>query len=576
MAVKFDFDSIKQRVLDSLKAKSEWADILPYGVLDNLITVICQEMAYEVQYKEYLTFENWWALARNRSSLLAIAPVLNYAIEKKVGAIGTVRVSSDKDFAGTHTSNIPIPKYFQFGNTTLFVIAKQDYVIPFTMNYLDLDVIQGERKYLQFIPQGINFETKEIIEDSLENSYYDLYVNDIKWEPIDTLYNAEASSLVYQIKIDSALTKITLCFGNDVFGKKLKATDTVKFFYVSTKGDEGNIHALNSINKVISQAIDINGSPVKLYVKNITPILGGQGYPNLEDVREIAPKVFQTGDRASSKADYEIIISQFNYITKSMVWGVYETLKDDGLDPWTFIPTKENVVHIAALNNLYENLSSIEKNYVIEDLHSRCDPTDIIQFELVEKVMLYFTVNAIVKNSSYSLDTVKGLIEQALIDNYSIETTTFGEPLYNSDLVRLIDEVDGVRNHNTLVEGQKTMGFSEAYLSSFTLPLAPLLGDKIRIYIKRAIDPDTSYTLIGTGDISGVITGVGIYVFQDSIVDLNNGNGLIIITNGLTLPFTDYTIQCIYQRAEDDILLSKRNYILEYAGSAIAVSYPTQ
>ena len=73
--IEFDFEAIKVRILEYLSSQSEWASFLNYGVIDNLISAIANEMAYQIQYSEYNSMENFWNMARNRSSLLQMSPM---------------------------------------------------------------------------------------------------------------------------------------------------------------------------------------------------------------------------------------------------------------------------------------------------------------------------------------------------------------------------------------------------------------------------------------------------------------------------------------------------------------------
>ena len=63
--IAFDYESIKNRVLQNLSAQSEWASFLDYGVIDNIISSVVNEMSYQIQYAEYNTVENFWKIHHN-------------------------------------------------------------------------------------------------------------------------------------------------------------------------------------------------------------------------------------------------------------------------------------------------------------------------------------------------------------------------------------------------------------------------------------------------------------------------------------------------------------------------------
>lgn len=583
--IKFDFNSIKERIKASLSAKSEWSSFLDYGVVDNLIDAIAQELAYEMNYDEYLTYENWWQKARNISSLLVQSGVHGYRINRKIGASGTLRVSTSPNFDKPYEKNVNIelPKFFAFSGNGIYVAT--DYVNTLVQgtNYMDINCIQGEPFVLNFVAEGNNYEEKDVLDDSIENNLYTLTVNGVEWTCVDTLYECGSEDLVYELNVKPDLSGITIKFGNDIYGKKLNNGDVVKFQYISTKGVDGNILSANIIDTVESQAFDVNGKPVKLYVTNTTSILGGKNYPSIDEIRELSPKVYQSGDRASSVNDYETLINRFSYISKVEVWGAYEINLDNGDNPWTFIPTEENVVHIASLNNEYEELTTVQKKTLIDDVHSKCDPTDILQFETVEKIPLDFIVSATVRNSSYNLSEVKIAINDILMATYGIENMNFNESIYNSDLVALVNDVDGVRNHTTEVYTYKegkwlTIGHSGGtYTGNFKLPIYPIDYSTASIYIKNVSGDDDvdypEYTLCAKIDYDGNFVHQGDFRFDNSSIS-SSGLGIMTITQGLSDYYYNYQFKIIYANGTADLILKNRASIFMYNSSSITVNYP--
>ncbi len=572
--IQFDFDSIKQRILDTLSAKEEWATFLSYGTNSLLIDSIVEELVYEIQYKEYLTFENIWSRARNKSSLLLEAPVHGYVVPRKKGSTGTLKVSVGQDFDVAPTNNVFIPKYFQFSNGSTFVVANNTYVITPEDDYVEITCRQGVAKTLSFLALGAVYETKDIIDDSIENSLFDLYVNDVHWTKVDSLFEYTSNDLVYEIITSPDFSKVTLKFGNNIFGKKLNANDVVLFQYVTTLGKNGNILSVDNIDTVESQAYDSTGTPTDLYVTNTSAFSGGVDYPTIEEIRVLSPKIYQAGSRASTREDYETIIDQLDYISKVLIWGAYETNLDNGLDPWTFIPTEENVVHIAALNTLYNNLTPTQKLDTTNSIYRQSNPTDILTYETIEKINLIFTVNAVVLNSSYVLSQVKTAIDDTLIANYGIENIEFGTNIYASDLARLLDEVTGVRNHITTVQIKKEFSFNSAYVFDINIPVYPLTGTSIKFYIKKVNEPDTAYVYMATSDANGIITGVGGYNTSGSSINVANGQGTMIVNNILTDTFSEYKVKILCASQNPDLILNKRYYIFQYDSSNISVSYP--
>lgn len=583
--IEFDFEAIKVRILEYLSSQSEWASFLNYGVIDNLISAIANEMAYQIQYSEYNSMENFWNMARNRSSLLQMSPMHGYIIPRKQASEGVVRISTSETFDSSYSTNIPIPQFFQFSGSDIYVCAKQNVILNADENYLDVNCVQGEAKELSFLAEGIKFEEKTIYDDSIDNSFFVLTVNDEVWENVSSLFLYNSEDSVFQIRTLPNMTGITLRFGNGIFGKKLNKNDVVKFKYISTKGSQGNIFSSNIIDTVENQAFDFNGNEVKLYCSNISTFIGGKDYPSLEEIRELSPKVYQTGNRASSKQDYISILKQNNRLSKISVWGAYETLKDRGEDPWGFIETEENVVHLALLigseyksfDDLPEEQAYILKNEIVTKLYELCDPTDLINFESTFKIPMIFHVKGTMTSSAYTTAEVENNIKSNLSSEYGIKNMDFGESVYESDYVRLIDETDGIKNHISHVELYKdNITFSSSgYYCDFELPIFPINYEEVFVYIKDKTIENSDYTLMATCDANGNLIGADktSYIMTNSTLDLNNGKGKISVTNGLDAPYNNYLIKVSYQYDGQNIYNNNRKNILYYENTVVDLTY---
>lgn len=585
--IAFDYESIKNRVLQNLSAQSEWASFLDYGVIDNIISSVVNEMSYQIQYAEYNTIENFWNMARNRSSLLQMSPMHGYIVPRKQASSGTVRVSTSSTFDSTYPKTISIPKFFQFSGNGIYVCSENDTQLNPTENYVEVSCVQGEVKEVSFLAEGIQYEEKTIYDNSVDDSFFVLTVNDVEWVCVDSLFLCKSTDQSYQIRTLPNLSGVTIKFGNDIFGKKLNKNDVVKFKYISTDGTNGNIYTSDVITNVESQAFDSSGYSVKLYCTNISSFIGGKDYPSIEEIREVSPNVYQTGDRASSRFDYHTILQKMSDLSKISVWGAYETLIDNNEDPWGFIPAEQNVVHLALLlGDEYESLDDLEekdpeyvklkKTKIIESLHDVNDPTDLISFESTNKIPMIFHIDGTITSSAYTTAEVSNNIKTNLSKTYGIETMDFGESVYDSDYVRLIDETDGVKNHLSYIELYKdNIKLSSDYYCDFELPIYPISSDSVKVYVKDTTVEDSKYELMATCDSNGNIVGAEdtSYVTTNSTLDLNSGKGALNITNGLTEDYHNYSFKIEYQYFEKNLKNSSRSNVLYYADAVINLEY---
>ena len=217
---------------------------------------------------------------------------------------------------------------------------------------------------------------------------------------------------------------------------------------------------------------------------------------------------------------------------------------------------------------------------IIDYLHPKCDPTDLFNFEDTEIIHMIFHVDGKLKSTSYIISDVVSSIKNTLNLNYGIDAVNFGDNVYDSDYVRLIDEVNGVDNHISYVELYKEGEFLTAivngsYQGSFYLPIYPIDYKSVKFYIKRNTDVNSVYEEFATCNYYGNIEGVGIYLTPNSQLNLNNGNGVLNISQNskLTGDAQNYTIKIVYQSIDKNIINTSRSNILCYEDAIINLTY---
>ena len=152
----------------------------------------------------------------------------------------------------------------------------------------------------------------------------------------------------------------------------------------------------------------------------------------------------------------------------------------------------------------------------------------------------------------------------------------FGESIYDSDYVRLIDETKGIKNHISYVELYKdNINLSSAYYADFDLPIYPIDYKSVAVYVKDKTDPEAEYEKMAVCDFNGNIVGADetIYITTGSSLDLNNGKGILNIVYGLTSNFENYTFKVVYQYIEKNIKNPSRSNIFYYDSAIIKLAY---
>lgn len=618
MATSFLTQDIIDRVIQNLRSKSEWANLLNTSTNVKLIEAFAEELNYCIYYDEYLTRESKWTLAQNKSSLLSFQDVLRYKASRKISSVGVLRLSlSDLYFEaqdwvsttayilndevsyngrfyralGSTTGDIPssspsdwiridvapttysidIPKYTIFTTEAgLKFTTLESNSLTTSNDYIDINIIQGIPKSETFIAQGLENEELTVNNTNIENTYNLLTVNSIEWTKTNDLQLNASTDEVYEIEDKLDLSGIYIKFGDNVTGEKLEVGDSVIYEYIETTGNGGDISSSGYINTIDSTIYDSNGDEVDLKCYNQFAVLGGQDYESIESIRANAPITYQTGDRATSKADYEAIIERFNFVKKATVWGAYEVNLDNGDDPWTFIPSEENKVHVAAINTSDTTIDNSQKLLISEGINEYKAPTDIVTYDDVEFVNLIFNVNAYISNKSYTLSTVNSNIRNALSEAYSIDALEFFQFIRFSDYQRLIDEVAGVEYHDTTVKLYKNHTFNVTWQFDIALPVYPIVSESINVYVKDIVEDEDEF-LIATTDGSGNFVGETGYESITGGVNYPTGIGAFSLEDTLPEAYTNYRIRLEYVLNSNNLFLKKRSQIFKYDDSLSVV-----
>lgn len=595
---KYDRDSILERLKDKLKVKLDADDILLFSTNAYILEAVAEEFENIVGYDENLFREAVWDFAQNYSSLFGQSSFFNYGPHRKIGASGSIEVSTSKTFAGGHAYNISIPKLSKFSGGGLTFTNTEAATIPTQASFLNINVVQGIPKSSiteitsAAFPNGTAYATIVIKNPNIEHNHYAVFVNGEEWIEIPMIRLAEnGSSKVFCIKTFSDYSGVTIKFGNGVYGKKLTIGDMVTFKFIDTEGSNGNILSAGVITSVDSSFTDERGSTVELFCTNDDIIANGKGNEDIEDIRANAPQSYQTNDRAITTDDYISLIKKSGYAERIIVWGEKETNEDAGNKPGTYIPTTENLIFITGFNlhpitQMGISLTTSDQANIRSFLNTRKGSTDILQFVPVEFVYISFVVKAAISDRTYTMEQVRANIYSTLQSIYSLTNYNFKQNLYFSDYYRVIDGIDGVDHHTTTVSFSEIFKFSSAYEFEANLHLEYVKPGTVSIKVRNQ-NAGLAWKEIAKDDGNQNIVGVmidplhpemGYYNLPGAFISYEDGSlGEVIVTSGLDLTYTNYEIRVDFELDNafevGNLVLTKRQQILSYYNAAITLEF---
>ena len=567
--LRYDYDSVLDRLKQKTLRKLNGQDLLLFSTNSAFLEVVAEEIDDLALYDEFLTRENVWETARGTSSIMKQVDRFDYRPHRKIGATGIIRFSTNaKDFDGNYPDKIPLPKWTQVSGGGLTFLTKEEAFLHSTDHWIDVPVIQGEvTKYLITIssvthPQGTAYAQIPIYDPDIENTIYEVKVEGRSWKEIANIRLAvqepdPKEAEVYSIRTMPQYNGVILFFGNGMLGKSLQYGNNIEFTYLKTKGLAGNVLSRGVVTTVDSTIkVPFTEEPINLYCTNQSALAGGQDYELLSDIKANAPRSFQTGNRAISSLDYEILIRKTGTVINVQVWGEKEINEDRGNPPGTYIATAENLIYITGYtvdSNTGLGIPITEsKAIILEYLNDKKGTTDILQFVDTQIIYVTFKPTIFIKDTRYTFEQVREFVHKALESRYSIYRGVYKEGLYLSDYYAVIDSVTGVDHCTCTLELSIMALFTSKYEFSANINLNNIEKESVSIKIKTA---GMEWMELARADKNGNFVGSIIdstqpdsagnrFSLPGATINYQDGSiGDVIVTSGLTKPYEDYQIR---------------------------------
>ena len=367
--MKFDADSIIQRIAYNLNEDPNWKPMLNNSVMTSLIRHNSEADAEAMRYAEYLFNESRWDTARNRSSIVSMANMLGYQPKRKVSAHGKLYVSLDSKISYVG-STITTESLQALKNPTLSATSSLNnswikpqspvritpactvkdsrglsYVVlsPVTLEasepFTSVDVMQGVRK-----TKFINIDTiRRVATISKLNKY--LYIPFIlkDCEAATTIASRGLLNVYVQIgegsdvQLDSYRVVDSLLlssdgdqdvelyndlYNQDLFYLKFKndpyhggyldlssnsSISGIRIDYVESRGSDSNMEGLYNTFYIDNASTSTNGL-VRLYGINYSAMEGGSDEETISQIKSNAAKEYIKYYGIATKENYQRVI----------------------------------------------------------------------------------------------------------------------------------------------------------------------------------------------------------------------------------------------------------------------------
>ena len=313
-----------------------------------------------------------------------------------------------------------------------------------------IELVQGQTVDDRFVvPPGNNpdFAAKltrfPVIDGSVR-----LTVDGVPWEEVSPSTVREADAKVFWVQTfvagaDQTFGQTVVRFGDDVFGASAPGEAVIEVTYRVGGGLDGNV-ALNDISTSITGIISSLSSPVPITLTNRTASgIGGRDQESLEEARVNIPFFVRTNDRAVTLDDYQTLAAQFVHPEHGSVAYARASTRPEN----SFLEGNNVVLYAwtTGTDGGLVPLSSALKLALMDYLQTKAVATDLVQIydgtaRPVPASLRFKTF------SGFSIVDTRRLVLGTL--KASIIALRPGQPLLFSNLVRALDEAQGVDTLN--------------------------------------------------------------------------------------------------------------------------------
>lgn len=313
-----------------------------------------------------------------------------------------------------------------------------------------IELVQGQTVTDRFVvPPGVNpdFAVKLTRFPVIDGSAR-VTVNGQVWSEVSqsTLRAADATVFWTQTFVpasDQNYGVTAVRFGDDVFGASVPGEAVVEVAYKVGGGLNGNI-GLNAISTSVTGLIGSLSSPVPVTITNRTATgIGGRDQETLEEARVNIPFFIRTNDRAVTLDDYQTLASQFTHPEHGSVAYARASTRPEN----SFLEGNNVILYAwtTGTDGGLVPLSSALKLALSDYLQSKAVGTDLVQIYdgTARPVPVSVRFKAF---SGFAISDTRRLVLNTI--KASITALRPGQPVIFSNLVRALDEVEGVDSLN--------------------------------------------------------------------------------------------------------------------------------
>lgn len=403
--------------------------------------------------------------------------------------------------------------------------------------YAILKVKEGNPQEYLYISVGDVEERIGLYNDSIDEDNIEVFIvseaNDILYTVniVKDLYFVNDTS-VYSCQIENFedYDGIWVVFGDGITARRLEPNERILIKYAITTGKAGDIKSTGIITEPVSPFINVLNEVQELFVTNIEPIVGGADLQSLDEIKKQSSRLYSSSYQLTNRNSWIAAIEKEAYIYKAYVYTQLDI--DDGSISLSGT-VKQNIHYLTAVTKAGLALTPAQEQAIsLQNIIPYKSPTDVIQWTKLDKIRIKFVVTAEIINT-ISFTDMQERISQLLVSKFGVLNLDFNQSIYNSNYIREIDLVSGVKRHETEAyyaeEDIDNQGSLRKFLTSKTSADTDVESDQIyvktdspQIWIRRKID-NVWYSPVQVSETSSsLMNGVNLFNVSGTVVYSTN------------------------------------------------------
>ena len=323
-----DFDQIKTTLKDYLRSDSNFTD---YDFEGSNLSTILDVLAYNTYITSYnanmVANEAFIDSATIRENVVALARNIGYIPRSRRSARATITFTVDTTNITPAPASLTLHKgpvaasNAVFGNQSFIFSILEDITVPVFENvarFENVEIYEGvlltnfftyssRNPNQRFILPNSGIDTTLLsvnVRSSEQSSSSNRFILD------DTLIEINSSSRVFFLQ-EIADERYEIIFGDGIFGEALEEGNFIIADYIVSNGESANgvsqfsfsgrlTYTRNSTEYVVATGISLLSTEISAN--------GGESIETVESIRNYAPRVYATQNRAVTANDYETLI----------------------------------------------------------------------------------------------------------------------------------------------------------------------------------------------------------------------------------------------------------------------------